>query len=74
MSLPRELKLVGSQVQMRPVTKEFALAVETFGLTLADLEKITMNSIKSAFIPFDERLRLIYNVIKPGYARARETM
>ena len=54
------------------MTKEFAIAVETFGLTLVDLEKITMNSIKSAFIPFDERLRLIYDVIKPGYARARE--
>ena len=56
------------------MTKEFAIAVETFGLTLADLEKLTLNAIKSAFLPFDERLRLIYDVIKPGYARARETV
>lgn len=54
------------------MTKEFQIAVEEFGLTVADLEKITINSIKSAFIPFDERLRLIYDVIKPGFARLRE--
>jgi adenosine deaminase len=53
------------------MTKEFGIAVEEFGLTLADLEKVTLNAIKSAFLPFDERLRLIYDVIKPGYARAR---
>jgi adenosine deaminase len=35
------------------------------------LEKITMNSIKSAFIHFKERCHLIYDVIKPGYARLR---
>lgn len=54
------------------MTKEFQVAVDTFGLTLADFEKITLNSIKSAFIHFDERLKLIYDVIKPGYAKARE--
>jgi adenosine deaminase len=51
------------------MTKEFGIAVEQFGLALADLEKITINSIKSAFLHFDERLRLIYQVIKPGYAK-----
>ena len=53
------------------MTKEFQIAIDEFGLTLADLEKITINSIKSAFIPFDDRLRLIYKVIKPGYAKIR---
>lgn len=53
------------------LTHEFELAMEKFGLTLDDLEKITINSIKSAFIPFDERLRLIYDVIKPGYHAVR---
>lgn len=53
------------------MTKEFQVAVDVFGLTLADFEKITINSIKSAFIHFDERLKLIYDVIKPGYAKAR---
>jgi len=53
------------------MTREFQIAVEAFGLDLADLEKITTNSIKSAFIHFHERCRLIYEVIKPGYARFR---
>ena len=29
------------------------------------------NALKSAFAPFDERLRLINEVVKPGYARLR---
>jgi adenosine deaminase len=29
---------------------------------------VTINAMKSAFIPFDERLELIDGVIKPGYA------
>jgi adenosine deaminase len=53
------------------MTKEFQIAVEQFGLKLSDLEKITMNSMKSAFLHFDERLKLIYDVIKPGYAKFR---
>ncbi len=53
------------------MTQEFQIAVEQFGLTLADLEKITLNSIKSAFISFDDRIRLIYDVIKPRYAEFR---
>lgn len=53
------------------MTKEFQIAVEEFGLTLENLEKITLNSIKGAFIHFDHRTRLIDEVIRPGYARLR---
>lgn len=53
------------------MTKELQIAVEEFGLTAVDLEKITMNSIKSAFLHFHDRTHLIYDVIKPGYARYR---
>jgi adenosine deaminase len=53
------------------MTKEFQAAAETFGLTIDDFEKITINSMKSAFIPYHDRIRLIYDVIKPGYARMR---
>ena len=49
------------------MTKEFGIAVNQFGLTLKDLEKITINAMKSAFVHFDERLRVIYDLIKPGY-------
>jgi len=53
------------------MTREFQAAAETFGLGMDDFEKITINTMKSAFIPFHDRIRLIYDVIKPGYARAR---
>ena len=33
-----------------------------------DLEWFTVNAMKSAFLPFDERLALIADVIKPAYA------
>jgi adenosine deaminase len=50
------------------MTKEFGVAVEEFDLGVQDLEKITVNAMKSAFAHFDERLSLIYGKIKPGYA------
>ncbi len=49
------------------MTKEYAVAVKEFGLTLDDLEKISINSMKSGFIPYHDRIRIIYDVIKPGY-------
>ncbi|MCW2831194.1 MAG: adenosine deaminase, partial [Aeromicrobium sp.] len=33
-----------------------------------DLRWFTVNAMKSAFLPFDQRLTLINDVIKPGYA------
>ena len=56
------------------LSKEFSLARDTFGLGPDDFEKITINSMKSAFIPYDGRIALIYDVIKPGYARARSAL
>lgn len=56
------------------MTKEFRIAHQTFRLTLDDLEKVTINAMKSAFIPYNRRLRLIYDVIKPGYEQARRSL
>ncbi|RRQ25415.1 adenosine deaminase [Rhodococcus sp. Eu-32] len=42
--------------------------VGAFGYGWTDLERFTINAMKSAFIPFDERLELIDDVVKPGYA------
>jgi adenosine deaminase len=56
------------------MTREFAAAAETFGLTLDDFEKITINAMKSAFLPYDQRLEVIYKKLKPGYARVRESL
>jgi adenosine deaminase len=35
------------------------------------MEWLTTNAMKSAFAPFDERLEIINEAIKPGYARLR---
>jgi adenosine deaminase len=50
------------------VSSEMAALVEAFGYDWADLRWLTINAMKSAFIPFDERLALIDEVIKPGFA------
>jgi adenosine deaminase len=50
------------------MSREMALLAEAFEYGWADLQWFTVNAMKSAFIPFDERLRLINDVIKPGYA------
>ena len=56
------------------MTKEFEAAAETLGLALEDFEKITINAMKSAFLPYDQRCDLIYSVIKPGYAKVRSSL
>ena len=52
------------------LTDEYHTAHEYFGLTLADLEKITINAMKSAFIPYKQRISIIYDVLKPGFRKA----
>jgi len=54
------------------MTGEFEIAHREFGLDGAGLEKITMNAMKSSFLPHVERTRFIYDVLKPGYKRMRE--
>ncbi|OEJ94684.1 adenosine deaminase [Streptomyces thermolilacinus] len=53
------------------MSREFELLSETFGYTLDDMQWFTVNAMKSAFIPFDERLAMINDVIKPGYAELK---
>ncbi|MFC8300858.1 adenosine deaminase [Micromonospora orduensis] len=50
------------------MSREMSLLVETFGYGWRELQWFTINAMKSAFIPFDERLRIIDEVIKPAYA------
>jgi adenosine deaminase len=50
------------------LTREFARLADAFGYTLDDMQWFTINALKSAFIPFDERLALINDVVKPGFA------
>jgi adenosine deaminase len=51
------------------MSREFALLAEAFGYGWADFRWFTLNAMKSAFLPFDQRLALIDEVVKPGYAR-----
>ncbi|MFE9205251.1 adenosine deaminase [Micromonospora sp. NPDC007230] len=51
------------------MSREMALLVEAFGYGWKELQWFTINAMKSAFIPFDERLAIIDEVIKPAYAK-----
>src|SRR5579859_2099878 len=53
------------------LSSEFHRLAEEFGYGWSDIEWLTVNAMKSAFAGFDERLRLINTVIKPGFATAR---
>src|SRR6201997_2260659 len=56
------------------MTREFEAAAETFGLGLDDFEKITINAMKSAFLPYDKRCDFIYKTLKPKYAEIRKSL
>jgi len=51
------------------MTHEMTELVQAFGWNFADLQRVTVNAMKSAFIPFEERLAIIETVIKPAYLR-----
>lgn len=53
------------------MSQEFAQLSAAFGWDLKDMEWLTINAMKSAFIHFPERLAIIDQVIKPGYAALR---
>ena len=50
------------------LSSEFVTLVRAFGIGLDEMEWLTLNAMKSAFWPFDGRLRIINEQIKPGYA------
>ena len=50
------------------MSREMSLLVDAFGYDMHDLRWFTINAMKSAFLPFDERLAIIDDVIKPAYA------
>jgi adenosine deaminase len=50
------------------MSREMGALVDAFGWELGDLQWVTVNAMKSAFAHFEQRLQLINEVIKPGYA------
>jgi adenosine deaminase len=53
------------------MTKEMVQLMEAFDWGLDDFEWVTINTVKSAFAPFPERLRIINGIVKPRYALLR---
>ncbi len=54
------------------LSDEFVKLHDAFGYGLSDMEWLTLNAMKSAFWPFEQRLRIINEVIKPRYALLRD--
>jgi adenosine deaminase len=50
------------------MSQEMEKLVDAFGYGPRDLRWFTVNAMKSSFLPFDERLALIEDRIKPDYA------
>jgi len=53
---------------------EYAIASELFNMNIDTVETLNINAMKSAFCPYKERLRYIYEVIKPGYQKVRDQL
>ena len=53
------------------LSEEFRRLSATLGLGIDDLERLSINAMKSAFLGYDERVAIIYDRIKPGYAKLR---
>jgi adenosine deaminase len=53
------------------LSSEMAALVDAFGYGWDQIEWFTLNAMKSSFWPFDQRLRIINELIKPGFAALR---
>ncbi|MCK9330981.1 MAG: adenosine deaminase [Candidatus Cloacimonetes bacterium] len=53
------------------LTNEMEIAVDSFNYDIKDLEKITINAMKSSFIHHNDKIRIIYDVIKKRYSDIR---
>ncbi len=51
------------------MSHEMNQVVDAFDWDFEQLQRVTINALKSAFIPFEERLAIIDQIVKPGYAK-----
>jgi len=49
------------------MSREMTELVTAFNWSFLDLQRVTINALKSSFIPFEERLAIIETVVKPAY-------
>ena len=50
------------------MSREMNELVKACDWTFQDLQRVTINALKSSFIPFEERLAIIEEIVKPRYA------
>ena len=53
-----------------PSTELLAVAT-TFDLSWAEIERLVVNAIEAGFAPYEERRRIIDDVVRPAYAAGR---
>jgi len=53
------------------MSEEYQLAVETFGMSIDDLETLSINGMKSSFAHFEDRCRVIFERIQLGFRELR---
>lgn len=53
------------------MTDEYLIAHEVFGCDFDDLERLSINAMKSAFVNYQQRCKLIFERVKTGYAALR---
>jgi adenosine deaminase len=79
----RDLLRAGFRVTLSPdntlmsatdMTNEYALAARAFDCSLDEFERLAINAMKSAFAPWEERVKMIYERVKPGYAALRDEL
>ncbi len=54
------------------MTDEYLIAVEHFDLDFDDLEKLSINTMKSSFAPYEDRVKTIFERIKPRFTQVRQ--
>ena len=49
------------------LTREFASLAQTFGYSMADVRRLTLNAAKSAFLSWEDKRTLVHDLVLPGY-------
>lgn len=53
------------------LSREFWLTSQAFGWGIADVERMTIQAMAAAFLPYDQREALIQGIIRPAFALAK---
>ena len=56
------------------LTKEYMLAASTWGLGLADFERLSVNAMNASFFHYADRKRIVSERIEPGFEALRKSL